>query len=171
MTPCHQSNKSRQKCAIKELWDWWRKNLLISLSSWQVRIKNMFSKKIMISSFYSAGSGCVVQYSPAGGAEVTQKTSDASAIETSVGSRVHIILQAQSAKWNYLHTKYCNTLVVEIFSLNSKYIVFNNKFWEGIINGGIFYRSNFWNQSHISVQYNHRSITNSLDGLIFSNTV
>ena len=56
----------------------------------------------MISSFYPTGSGCVVQYFAVGGAEVTQKTSEASATETSVGSKVHIILRAQSADYESL---------------------------------------------------------------------
>ena len=59
----------------------------------------------MISSFYPTGSGCVVQYFAVGGAEVTQKTSEASATETSVGSKVHIILRALSAFEIYLINK------------------------------------------------------------------
>ena len=50
----------------------------------------------MISSFYPAGSGSIVQYSPAGGAKSTQITAKVSVVETSDGLSVHIVRWAQS---------------------------------------------------------------------------
>ena len=50
----------------------------------------------MISSFYSAGSGSIVQYSPAGGAKTMQITAKGSEVETSDGLSVHIVRWAQS---------------------------------------------------------------------------
>ena len=64
----------------------------------------------MISSFYPTGSGCVVQYFAVGGAEVTQKTSEASATETSVGSKVHIILRAQSETFAKIRSPIISTI-------------------------------------------------------------
>ena len=58
--------------------------------------ENTSSKNFMISSFYSAGSGSIVQYSPAGGAKSTQITAKGSEVETSDGLSVHIVRWAQS---------------------------------------------------------------------------
>ena len=104
----------------------------------------------MISSFYPTGSGCVVQYFAVGGAEVTQKTSEASATETSVGSRVHIIRQALSGSWRLI----CKKKV--FFQFLSKYLFFPHTYryffkknrqavilWFSEIGSGILFRNRF----------------------------
>ena len=55
----------------------------------------------MISSFYSAGSGNIVQYFAVGGAETTQITSKCSQVETSDGLKVHIDRRAHRAIIDY----------------------------------------------------------------------
>ena len=58
----------------------------------------------MISSFYSARSGSIVQYSPAGGAKTTQITAKGSEVETSDGLSVHIDRRAHREVVRCLYT-------------------------------------------------------------------
>ena len=51
----------------------------------------------MVSSFYSGGSGNIVQYLAVGGTETTQITSKCSELETSDGLKVHIDCRAHRA--------------------------------------------------------------------------
>ena len=61
----------------------------------------------MSSSFYTAGSGCIVQCLPAGGAKTTQITSNPSEVETSDGLKVHIELRAHRVLENSLSKAFC----------------------------------------------------------------
>ena len=65
----------------------------------------------MVSSFYSDGSGNIVQNLPAGGAKTTQITSNPSEVETSDGLKVHIDRRAHCELSLFL-TMY-NTFVIQ----------------------------------------------------------